>query len=106
MKTILLSLLLIVSSMSHAYTYNLDADNISFKEDSLQTLSEIYHSCVALTTSGAIVKDIKGRILEREKVIIGTELAKKYIFTLCMTGNYDIQYNNLVKEIRNMKEDI
>lgn len=99
MKTILLSLLLMVPSMSHAYTYNLRADNLSLKEDSLQTLSDIYYSCVALTASPAAIKEAKKIVLRRDRVIMGTGLAKKYIYTICMTGNYDIEYNNLLKKI-------
>lgn len=106
MKTILLSLLLMVSSISHAYTYNLQVSSIPLKESTIEELSEIYFSCIALATNEVVVKKAKERILTREKVIITNLLASRYVYNLCMTGNYDIEYNNLIKKIRDMKKEI
>jgi len=102
MKVLLLSLLLMVSTVANAYTYNLRVGNIPLKESTIEELYIIYSSCILLATNGAVVKKAKERILIREKVIITTSLASKYVYNLCMSGNYDIEYNNIIKQIKKM----
>ena len=102
MKAILLSLLLMISPVTNAFTYTLQAGNIPLKESTIEELSKIYFSCIALATNKTIVKKAKGRILAREKIIVTDSLASRYVYNLCMAGNYDIEYNNIIKKIQNM----
>ena len=106
MKTILLSLLLMLSSSSHAYNYNLRVNDLSFREHAVEKLSDIYHRCITLAVNPETIKVAKRLVLERDKVIMTDKLAKKYAYTLCMTGNFDTEYNDMIKLISNMKKEI
>ena len=98
MKTILLSLLLMISTATHAEVYGATP---TMKEYVTDRAVIIHKKCIDASGVKDNIVKAKALALQEYKVIITTTIASIYVYRLCMVGNFDIELNNIEVYIKN-----
>jgi len=105
MKAILLSLLLLLPISGNTEVVRNLKNDIQFKQILVERVYKIYSKCMVTAYTSKRVEEAH-LYFKKKGVDLPQYETRRYVFTFCMSGNYDIRLNKVTKHILNMKKEI
>jgi len=102
MKAILLTLVLMLSTTGCAAS-GIDKDR-QFRQQTMRDVFKIYSSCITVSSKPDRIKETQ-KLFKSKNVFLTQDESKKFTFTFCMSGRYDIRLNNVTIKFLNMKKE-